>query len=108
MESLDDFDPRDLNDLIIELNIYIDNVRADGRLFAKVSTISKLGKLVVDTNKNLFSLIYRFLKLVLVTPIGRHWWKGVSQCHLLVLDLPKVSFASLGKNFYNSLFLEYG
>ena len=35
-----------------------------------VATISELGKLMVDTNKNLsFSLVYRLLKLVLVLPI---------------------------------------
>jgi hypothetical protein len=28
---LDDFSPRHLDDLIIELNIYIDNMRADAR-----------------------------------------------------------------------------
>jgi hypothetical protein len=66
---LDDFSLRDLDDLIIELNIYIDNVRADAR-FAQVATISELDKLTVDTNKNLsLPLVYRLLKLVLVLPI---------------------------------------
>jgi hypothetical protein len=53
MENLDGGTSRDLDDLIIELNIYIDNVRADAR-FAQVATISKLGKLMVDTNKKSF------------------------------------------------------
>jgi hypothetical protein len=53
MENLDGGTSRDLDDLIIELNIYIDNVWADAR-FAQVVTISKLGKLMVDTNKKSF------------------------------------------------------
>jgi hypothetical protein len=65
----DDFDPSDLDDLIIDLNLYIDNVRADAR-FAQVATISELGKMMVDTSKHLsFPLVYRLLKLVLVLPI---------------------------------------
>jgi hypothetical protein len=67
---LDDFSPRHLDDLIIELNIYIDNMRADAR-FVQVATISELGKLIVDTNKNFsFPLVYRLFKLVLVLPIA--------------------------------------
>jgi hypothetical protein len=66
----DDFDPSDLDDLIIDLNLYIDNVRADAR-FAQVATISELGKMMVDTSKHLsFPLVYRLLKLVLVLPIA--------------------------------------
>jgi hypothetical protein len=67
---LDDFSPRDLDDFIIELNIYIDNMRADAR-FVQVATISELGKLIVDTNKIFsFPLLYRLFKLVLVLPIA--------------------------------------
>jgi hypothetical protein len=66
----DDFDPSDLDDLIINLNLYIDNVRANAR-FAQVATISELGKMMVDTSKLLsFPLVYRLLKLVLVFPIA--------------------------------------
>nr|AWA44844.1 zinc finger MYM-type protein 1-like isoform X2 [Saccharum spontaneum] len=66
----DDFDPSDLDDLIIDLNLYIDNLRADAR-FAQVATISELGKMMVDTSKHLsFPLVYRLLKLVLVLPIA--------------------------------------
>jgi hypothetical protein len=57
MENLDEGTSRDLDDLIIELNIYIDNVRADAR-FAQVATISKLGKLMVDTNKKIFLFLW--------------------------------------------------
>jgi hypothetical protein len=45
-------------------------VPADAR-FAQVATISELGKLIVDTNKNLsFHLVHRLLKLVLVLSIA--------------------------------------
>jgi hypothetical protein len=53
MENLDGGTSRDLDDLIIELNIYIDNMQPDAR-FAQVATISKLGKMMVDTNKKSF------------------------------------------------------
>jgi hypothetical protein len=77
----DDFDSRDLDDLIIELNTYIDNVRADAR-FAQMDTISELGKLMIGTNKNLsFPLVYRLLKLVLVLPIAT---SSVERCFSVV------------------------
>jgi hypothetical protein len=45
-----DFDSNKLDDLSLELNIYIDNVRADPR-FAQLYTISELGSLMVGTKK---------------------------------------------------------
>ncbi|XP_066314103.1 uncharacterized protein [Miscanthus floridulus] len=42
-----DFDSNQLDDLSLELNIYIDNVRADLR-FAQLDTISELGSLMTD------------------------------------------------------------
>ena len=65
-----DFDSNQLDDLSLELNIYIDNVRADPR-FAQLDTISELGSLMVGTKKHIvFPLVYRLLKLVLVLPIA--------------------------------------
>ena len=94
----DDFDPRDLDDLIIELNIYIDNVRADAR-FAQVATISKLGKLMVDTNKNLsFPLVYRLLKLVLVLPIAT---ASVERCFSVVKIVKTDLRNRIGDRFMN-------
>jgi len=62
----DDFDSTQLRDLGRELNIYIDNVKADER-FANLNTISELAKLMVGTSKHLgFPLVYRLLELVLV------------------------------------------
>ena len=43
-----DFDSNQLDDLSLELNIYIDNVRADAR-FAPLDTIYELGRFMVDT-----------------------------------------------------------
>lgn len=64
----DDFNSTQLMDLGLELPIYIDNVRADER-FANLNTISELARLMVRTQKDLaFSLVYRFLKLILVLP----------------------------------------
>ena len=94
----DDFDPRDLDDLIIELNIYIDNVRADAR-FAQVATISELGKLMVDTNKNLsFPLAYRLLKLVLVLPIAT---ASVERCFSVVKIVKTDLRNRIGDGFMN-------
>ena len=94
----DDFDPRDLDDLIIELNIYIDNVRADAR-FAQVATISELGKLMVDTNKNLsFPLVYRLLKLVLVLPIAT---ASVERCFSVVKIVKTDLRNRIGDGFMN-------
>ena len=94
----DDFDPRDLDDLIIELNIYIDNVRADAR-FAQVATISELGKLMVDTNKNLsFPLVYRLLKLVLVLPIAT---ASVERCFSVVKIMKMDLRNRIGDGFMN-------
>jgi hypothetical protein len=65
-----DFDLMQLKDLAHELPIYIDNVRAD-EIFAKLNSISELGRLMVSTNKHIcFPLVYRLLKLVLVLPIA--------------------------------------
>ena len=62
----DDFDPTQLRDLGRELNIYIDNMRADER-FANLNTISEVAKLMVSTKKHrVFPSVYRLLKLVLV------------------------------------------
>jgi len=62
----DDFNSTQLTDLGDELNLYIDNVRADER-FANLNTISEHAKLMVCTNKHLgFPLVYWLLKLVLV------------------------------------------
>ena len=66
----DDFNSTQLKDLDRELNIYIDNMRADER-FADLNTISELARLMVGTKKHLaFPLVYRLLKLVLVLPIA--------------------------------------
>jgi hypothetical protein len=66
----DDFDSTQLRDLGHELNIYIDNVRAD-QIFANLNTISELAKLMVTTNKHLvFPSVYWLLKLVLVLPVA--------------------------------------
>jgi len=46
----DDFNSTQLKDLDRELNIYIDNMRADER-FADLNTISKLARLMVGTKK---------------------------------------------------------
>ena len=47
-----DFDSTQLKDLARELPIYIDNVRADER-FAKLKSISELGRMMVQTTKHL-------------------------------------------------------
>ena len=76
-----DFDSNQLDDLSLELNIYIDNVRADPR-FAQLDTISELGSLMVGTKKHIaFPLVYRLLKLVLVLPIAT---ASVERCFSVV------------------------
>ena len=66
----DDFNSTQLKDLDRELNIYIDNMRADER-FADLNTISEPARLMVGTKKHLaFPLVYRLLKLVPVLPIA--------------------------------------
>jgi hypothetical protein len=63
----DDFDSTQLKDFCRELHIYIDNVRGD-ESFANLNTISELAKMMVATNKDhYFSLVYRLLKLVLIS-----------------------------------------
>jgi hypothetical protein len=67
---LDDFDSNKLDDLSLELVIYIDNVRADRR-FDNLDGIVDLTKLMVQTNKHItFSLVYQLLKLVLILPVA--------------------------------------
>ena len=62
----DDFDSNKLDDLSLELVIYIDNVRADIRL-DNLDGIVGLAKLMVQTNKHItFPLVYQLLKLVLI------------------------------------------
>jgi hypothetical protein len=62
----DDFKSDELKDLAHDLPIYMDNIKADER-FSRLSTITELAKLIVDTKKHMaFPLVYQLLKLVLV------------------------------------------
>jgi hypothetical protein len=66
----DDFDSNKLDDLSLELVIYINNVRADIR-FDNLDGIVGLAKLMVQTNKHItFPLAYQLLKLVLILPVA--------------------------------------
>lgn len=98
----DDFDARQLKDLDHELQIYIDNVRADER-FGKLDTISQLVKLMVDTKKHLaFPLVYRSLKLVLVLPIAT---ASVERCFLAMKIVKTALRNRISDEFMNDAIL---
>ncbi|XP_039811811.1 uncharacterized protein LOC120674744 [Panicum virgatum] len=94
----DDFDSTQLRDLGRELNIYIDNVKADER-FANLNTISELAKLMVGTNKHLgFPLVYRLLKLVLVLPVAT---ASVERCFSAIKIVKTILRNRIGDGFLN-------
>ncbi|XP_076932931.1 uncharacterized protein LOC143598651 [Bidens hawaiensis] len=65
-----DFDEYEKRRLSVELESYIDNVKADTR-FANFNGLSSLVRLMVETKKHLsFTLLYRLLKLELVLPVA--------------------------------------
>ena len=93
-----DFDSTQLKDLARELPIYIDNVRADER-FAKLNSISELGRMMVQTTKHLsFPLVYRLLKLVLVLPIAT---ASVERCFLAIKIVNTILRNRIGDEFMN-------
>ena len=94
----DDFNSTQLKDLDRELNIYIDNMRADER-FADLNTISELARLMVGTKKHLaFPLVYRLLKLVLVLPIAT---ASVERCFSAMKIVKTILTKSIGDGFMN-------
>jgi hypothetical protein len=94
----DDFNSTQLRDLGRDLNIYIDNVRADER-FANLNTISELAKLMVSTNKHLsFPLVYRLLKLVLVLPVAT---ASVERCFSAMKIVKTILRNRIGDGFMN-------
>lgn len=65
-----DFDDVELRDFNSELFLYIDDVRQDDR-FANIHTIAELSEKMVHTSKHqMYHLVYRLLKLVLVLPVA--------------------------------------
>jgi hypothetical protein len=93
----DDFNSTQLKDLDRELNIYIDNMRADER-FADLNTISELARLMVGTKKHLaFPLVYRLLKLVLVLPIAT---ASVERCFSAMKIVKTILRNRIGDGFY--------
>ena len=94
----DDFNSTQLKDLDRELNIYIDNMRADER-FADLNTISELARLMVGTKKHLaFPLVYRLLKLVLVLPIAT---ASVERCFSAMKIVKTILRNRIGDGFMN-------
>ena len=94
----DDFNSTQLKDLQRELNIYIDNMRADER-FPNLNTISKLARLMVGTKKHLaFPLVYRLLKLVLVLPIAT---ASVERCFSAMKIVKTILRNRIGDEFMN-------
>jgi hypothetical protein len=94
----DNFNSTQLRDLGRDLNIYIDNVRADER-FANLNTISELAKLMVSTNKHLgFPLVYRLLKLVLVLPVAT---ASVERCFSAMKIVKTILRNRIGDGFMN-------
>lgn len=104
----EDFDPTQLKDLRRDLPIYIDNVRADVR-FAKLNSISEVGRLMVGTKKHLrFPLVYRLLKLVLVLPIAT---ASVERCFSAMKIVKTILRNRIGDEFMNDCiicFVEQG
>ena len=104
----DDFNSTQLKDLDRELNIYIDNMRADER-FADLNTISELARLMVGTKKHLaFPLVYRLLKLVLVLPIATAL---VERCFSAMKIVKTILRNHIGDGFMNDCiicFIELG
>jgi len=93
-----DFDSNQLDNLSLELNIYIDNVRAGPR-FAQLNTISELGSLMVGTKKHIaFPLVYRLLKLVLVLSIAT---ASVERCFSVVKIMKTDLRNHIGDEFMN-------
>ena len=94
----DDFNSTQLKDLDRELNICIDNMRADER-FADLNTISELARLMVGTKKHLaFPLVYRLLKLVLVLPIAT---ASVERCFSAMKIVKTILRNRIGDGFMN-------
>jgi hypothetical protein len=99
-----DFNPRELKDLKRDLPLYIDNVRADAR-FARLDTISELGRLMVDTKKHLaFPLVYRLLKLALVLPIAT---ASVERCFSAMKIVKTYLRNRIGDEFMNGCVISF-
>jgi hypothetical protein len=94
----DDFSSDQLKDLAHDLSIYIDNIQADER-FSRLSTITELAKLMVDTKKHMaFPLVYRLLKLVLVLPVAT---ASVERCFSAMKTVKTISRNRIGNKFMN-------
>jgi hypothetical protein len=66
----DDFNNDDLRDLRHDLRLYIGDVREDNE-FSNINTIAELSQKMVQTGKHqVYRLVYRLLKLVLVLPVA--------------------------------------
>ena len=83
-------------------------MRADER-FAKLNSISELGRMMVQTTKHLsFPLVYRLLKLVLVLPIAT---ASVERCFSAMKIVKTVLCNQIGDDFLNDCivcFVEQG
>jgi hypothetical protein len=100
----DDFDSNKLDDLSLELVIYIDNVRADRR-FDNLDGIVDLAKLMVQTNKHItFSLVYQLLKLVLILPVAT---ASVERCFSAMNVVKKKLRNKMGDQFMSDCLICY-
>ena len=100
----DDFDSNKLDDLSLELVIYIDNVRADRR-FDNLDGIVDLAKLMVQTNKHItFSLVYQLLKLVLILPVAT---TSVERCFSAMNVVKKKLRNKMGDQFMSDCLICY-
>jgi hypothetical protein len=93
-----------LDDLSLELVIYIDNVRADRR-FDNLDGIVDLAKLMVQTNKHItFSLVYQLLKLVLILPVAT---ASVERCFSAMNVVKKKLRNKMGDQFMSGCLICY-
>lgn len=100
----DDFDSNKLDDLSLELVIYIDNVRADIRL-DNLDGIVGLAKLMVQTNKHItFPLVYQLVKLVLILPVAK---TSVERCFSAMNVVKKKLRNKMGDRFMSDCLICY-
>ena len=90
----------------------MDNIKVNER-FSRLSTITELAKVKVDTKKHLaFPLVYRLLKLVLVLPVAT---TSLERCFSAMKIVKTLSRNRIGNKFMNDCiicfvepaFLEY-
>ncbi|XP_056854782.1 uncharacterized protein LOC130504215 [Raphanus sativus] len=100
----DDFSFFERSSLEQQLDIYIDNIREDGR-FNNLESLGDLSRLMVETQKHLaHPLVYRLLKLALTLPVAT---ATVERCFSAMKFVKTASHNRIGDQFLSDCLVCY-